>query len=166
MKGVQHTKRCIITTVHHENCNLKKVQHEVQVELGKCTAQKTFNMKRVHKRYNIKTVQHEERCDMKRVQHGKSATKNEHNTKKVLLKNSAKWKKSNTEKCNTKSARHKKVKLEKSVIWKKCNTKWVQHKEGGTWSECKMKQHEKRYNFRSVQHTVQHVKSAFWKEYL
>ena len=61
-----------------------KVQHKA------CSTRKECNMKRVHKRYNIKTVQHEKRCDMKRVQHEKSATRNEYNTIKKLLKNSAK----------------------------------------------------------------------------
>ena len=67
---------------------MEKVQHK------KCTTtRKKCNMKTVHKKDNMKAVQHEKRCDMKRVQHekvlhGKSATRNEYNTKKVLLKNS------------------------------------------------------------------------------
>ena len=59
---------------------MEKVQHE------KCTTKKKCNMKRVHKRYNMKTVQHEKRCDMKKVHHRKSSTQNEYNTKKCYLK--------------------------------------------------------------------------------
>ena len=54
---------------------MEKVQHE------KCTTKKKCNMKRVHKRYNMKTVQHEKRCDMKRVQNEKSATQKKCNAK-------------------------------------------------------------------------------------
>ena len=59
---------------------------------------------------------------MKTVQHETSAARKVYNTKKVILKKSAKGKK-----CNTKSVQHKKVKLEKSAIQKKCNTEKVQH---------------------------------------
>ena len=52
---------------------------------------------------------------MKKVQHGKTATRNEYNTKKVLLQNSATLKKYNTEKCNTKSVQHKKLKVEETA---------------------------------------------------
>ena len=155
---VPHERSATHKKVHYYNVTPRKLQLEKsstwkkcnieKVQLGKCTTQKTCNMKRVHKRYNIKTVQHEKRCDMKRVQNGKGATTNEYNTKKVLLKISAKWKMCNTEKCNTKSARHKKVKLEKSVIWKKCNTKWVQHKEGATWSNARKGTTSEAYNTR------------------
>ena len=60
-----------------------KVQHKA------CSTRKECNMKRVHKRYNIKTVQHEKRCDMKRVQHEKSATQKKCNTKRVQHEKSA-----------------------------------------------------------------------------
>ena len=64
---------------------------------------KKFNMKRVHKRYNMKTVQHEKRCNMKRVQHEKksatrkSATQNECNMKRVQHKKGAAWSDCNME---------------------------------------------------------------------
>ena len=50
---------------------------------------------------------------MKKVQRGKSTTRNECNTKKVLVKNNAKRKMCNTEKFHTESLQHKKVQYEK-----------------------------------------------------
>ena len=113
---------------------------------------------------------------MKNVQRGKSATRNEYSTKNVILKNSAKWKKCNKEKCNTKWVQHKKVQhyvnatwsnTRKGATWEGCNT---QKSATWTWYDTKKVQPEKSAIWKSATRIkpntkwVHHKKSDTWSE--